>query len=199
MRRRVGGSRVSARAMLVTNACSIALVLGSAAAAPSDDTLGEAERRCALAVLAARVHVQSADTRTLARCALAVMSHANGEDTEVACRRLRTAFVGTDLVDRRASKRVAEWCASARPRWLAAYCEGPGPWSGIPLVGAADLARCVVSSTHCVARQAVESVLGALEEHVGVENPDNLLFEYGEVDGNSFAGCRAASTSAFPE
>jgi hypothetical protein len=176
------------------------LVFTSAASAhaTSISPMNEAERRCAIAILAARRHVQATDTRALSHCALAVLSEAAPRDAEAACRPLRTAYLGSDLVDRRATVRIADWCAVARPRWIASSCEGPGPWSGRPVATGYDVARCVVSSGHCAARRLVESVLGDLAETVGAQNPENLMFEYGELAGNSFADCASEATSACP-
>ena len=186
-------------ALLASVGMALSVSAASPANAASSKPLGRAERRCALAVLAARRHVEGADTRTLSRCALAVMSDGSPSEIEERCRCLRTAYDGIDLVDRRASGRVADWCAQARPRWLGEYCEGSGTWRGRPLSTASDVGRCVVGSAHCSARRAVEAVLGDLAESVGAENPENLLFEYGGVGGNSFAECAAEATSACPE
>lgn len=176
---------VSMGAVVLTAVATIATPAIASRATP----VHEAERRCGRAVLAARTHVQTADTRALAYCSLAVLSHANAEDTDEICRRLRTTLAGTDLVDRRARKRIAESCAVAWPTWLAASCTGrkrrPGPSVATP----SDLAQCIVGATHCLARRAVESLVGPLEDSIGRENPDNLLFEYGDVDGNSFDAC----------
>lgn len=164
------------------------------AAAQEDGT--ETERRCGRAVLAARSHVLTTDTRNLARCALAVLSGRRVGDTEEVCLRLRTNLVGIDLADRRARKRIADSCSSTRPAWLTRSCEGLGSWSGSDVESPEDLASCVVNTTHCFARASVETLIGPLETSVGAENPNNLLFEYSGLEGNSFDGCKNGTTTS---
>ena len=164
--------------------------------AVSQDDATEAERRCGRAVLAARSHILTTDTRNLARCALAVLSGRRVGETEKVCRRLRTNLVGIDLADRRARKRIADSCGTTRPGWLTRSCEGLGPWSGSDVEAPDDLASCVVNTTHCIARAAVETLIGPLDASVGVENPINLTFEYGGLEGNSFDGCRNGMTTS---
>lgn len=164
--------------------------------AASQDDATEAERRCGRSVLAARSHILTTDTRNLARCALAVLSGRRVGETEEVCRRLRTNLVGIDLADRRARKRIADSCSTSRPVWLTRFCEGLGPWSGSDVEAPDDLASCVVNTTHCIARAAVETLIGPLDASVGVENPINLTFEYGGLEGNSFDGCRNGTTTS---
>jgi hypothetical protein len=156
-------------------------------AAAQDAT--EAERRCGRAVLAARAHVQTSGTRTLSRCAHAVLSERRAGEIEKVCRRLRTRLFGVDLADRRARKRIQDACGSERPPWITSTCIGIGPWSGRDVETAEALAGCVVGTSHCLARASIEALVGPLEASVGVESPANLAFEYGGVGGNSFDAC----------
>jgi hypothetical protein len=191
--------QTTSAAIFALGISTLQLLPSSAAAsrqAAAEEDRTEAERRCGRAVLAARSHVLTTDTRSLARCALAVLSGRRVGDTEEVCQRLRTNLVGIDLADRRARKRIADSCSTTRPAWLARSCEGLGSWSGSDVESPEDLASCVVNTTHCFARASVETLIGPLETSVGAENPNNLLFEYSGLEGNSFDGCRNGTTTS---
>jgi hypothetical protein len=158
------------------------------------------EKRCTRAATAARSRILHTDSKLLARCAIAVRFAKPAGETEEICSRLRTRGEGADLSDHRARTRILKRCTGARPSWLADRCPGPGMWTGLSTIALDDFATCMTSSAHCLALDAIEPLVGRLEESAGMQHPQNLNFDFGTRTGNSFAACKAAiPTTTMPE
>jgi len=184
-------------------ATATALAVGTTLLATGVSSLAaqNPEKRCTRATTAVRSRILHTDTKRLARCAIAVQFAKPAGETEDACRRLRTRGEGVDLVDSQGRDRILKRCRGQRPHWLGDLCPGPGPWTDLATPELEDFASCMTSSAHCLARDAIEPLLGPLEESVGTQHLDNLEFEYGMAPGNSFAACAfdSTTTTTLPE
>ncbi len=177
---------------LFTTALVVVAGLGPAATAAEASSAA----RCSRRAVWTHNRILTVDTRSLARCATAVLEESPFESAERRCRDLRTAGAGLDRRDARMRKRLAASCEDNLPLWLPPACTGPGAARGMRITGAGDMALCVAASSHCLAARSIQSIFGDITEPLALQNSGNLAFEFGQLAGNSFSNCLGATLAS---
>ncbi len=142
--------------------------------------------RCSKVLNESNARLIRTDLRALGRCGLALLDSASNRSAAVACKGLHTYRDGLDRLDRRVRKRVRRACGPSLPRIL------PDPCSTLKgqLGDLADAPVCATTRAHCWAAEIFISSMGDMRSLLQAEDPQNWDFEFGEIQGNSFAACR---------
>ena len=164
------------------------LLMAAAGAGSALPASAQPGTNCGNALITIRAHVARSDTRRLSRCAVAVLDNTPSGEVEALCGRLRTRGTGADLTDARSRSRIERRCRKALPDWLGDTCGGPGPDTGMPLFDGESAAQCAVTSAHCLAVDAVTSLIPDALDLVTRQHPANVGFDLGK-SRMSFADC----------
>ncbi len=145
--------------------------------------------RCGNAIATASYRILRTDSRTLTRCALAILQQHSASEIEERCGQLRTPGLRVDRLDVRSRGRIARRCSAELPAWMPMRCPGPGPFAGSDQRDGEAVAECVVMSAHCAALNSLDSVFTDAIGTINAQRPENLAYPFNGDPRNTFLAC----------